>query len=148
MKPILGVLILLATFAGTAAAQEFGRTSGGEIDVATKSPAKLSGSLGFSLFSQDAKRYEASFGGTIIDDRLWFFGTAERGDRSSFQHGVTEYTEPLRALRVSVVSTPAQDTTQPPLTMPRDFLTLHYTGILSSNSFFTAMFSRSSASPR
>ena len=146
MKRTLAVLFVFATFAGTAIAQEFGRTSGGEIALATKSSSKLSGSFGFSLFpGNSAKRYEAAFGGTIIDDRLWFFGSVQRNDAHQFNHGVTEYTEDLRALRVSVVSTPAQNTT---LTLPKNFLTLHYTGIINANSFFTASISRSSATQR
>ena len=46
---ILSALALSLLIAGAAAAQEFGRTSGGEIEGITKQQSRLSGSLGFTM---------------------------------------------------------------------------------------------------
>src|SRR6266568_1153049 len=84
------VLIVFAQFAaGIALAQEYGRTSGGELSLFTKQPNSLSGSLGISLsrstlFGGNRKGYEGTLGGTVIADRLWFFGSMQRNDALGF----------------------------------------------------------------
>ena len=76
VAPLLASLLLAgATFAQTAPA-EFGRASGGQIDVLTKSSRDWSGSLGISTSRGrfgSAEGYEGSLGGTIVEDRIWFF---------------------------------------------------------------------------
>ena len=75
-------MFALAAFAQTDASApvsaEFGRASGGAIDVMTKGPSRISGTLSFThsagLFG--GARYEGSLGGTIVPDRLWFFSAA------------------------------------------------------------------------
>src|SRR5437763_927557 len=66
--------------AGAALAQEYGRTSGGELSILTKRPARLSGSLGFGQSSLFGKQLEGTLGGTVVPDRLWFFGSVQRSD--------------------------------------------------------------------
>lgn len=121
-------LILTLFTAGIAFAQsweEFGRSSGGQVDVTFKTPSRLSGSLGLTT----GRSAFATFGGTLVKDRVWFFASGERiqttprfdsnlfkslGDRSNVTTTVR-----------------APDSV-------RRFLSLHYSGIVSSNSFFTA----------
>ena len=100
--------ILLALFTtGIAFAQsseEFGRSSGGQLDVTFKAPSRFSGSFGLTT----GRSTFGTFGGTLVKDRAWFFAAGERtqmlGDRNS----------------------------------ARPFLSLHSSGVVSSNSFFTA----------
>jgi hypothetical protein len=57
---------------------EFGRASSGTIQAITKAPRQFSGSLGVT-WSSGALRgegYDGTLGGELLDDRLWFFGTA------------------------------------------------------------------------
>jgi hypothetical protein len=86
MRHIRTLLILLALqlLAMTAIAQtsdttsEFGRASGGAIDVITKAPHQFSGSLSFSNSSGAfrGRRYDGSAGGALLNDRVWFFAAA------------------------------------------------------------------------
>ena len=106
-----------------------------------------------SLSSADlGKRYEASLGGTILQDRLWFFGaastlpqmqmpisesgaldaklTAQLGDRN---HLVAAFSEKRGANpALTNVANPASSS----------FLSLHYSGTATSNLFFSASFLR------
>jgi hypothetical protein len=57
---------------------EFGRASSGTIQAITKAPRQFSGSLGVT-WSSSALRgqgYDGTLRGELLDDRLWFFGTA------------------------------------------------------------------------
>jgi len=103
--------ILLALFTtGIAFAQssaEFGRASGGELDLTFKAPSSFSGSFGLTT----GRSAFGTFGGTLIKDRVWFFASGER------THTTQRFADRNSA---------------------RPFLSLHSTGIVSSNSFFTA----------
>jgi hypothetical protein len=161
-----------------AAADEFGRVSGGEIDLVTKSPRRLSGSLGISMSRSQplatggnamSNRYAASVGGTIMDDHLWFFasalqndaplssrfatslpqtalpnGTASRGIDTRFnaQLGSRQTLAASFAAGRELAATTPVNVAAP---VPASFLSLHYTGIVSDNMFFTANFSRRGA---
>ena len=60
------------------ASSEFGRTSDDPLRMITKSTGRLSGSLSLSS-SSGARRgtgYDATLGGTVLPDRLWFFASA------------------------------------------------------------------------
>jgi hypothetical protein len=153
----LAALSLALTFAGAAFAQEFGRASGGELEVGIKTPSKLSGSLSIELpflSSNGGKRGGATFGGALVKDRLWFFGSAEQMTSPRFSPAAGGFDTNLSAqlgdrqslgaaLRSGRDLAVAQPST-PLLTTPSSFLSLRYTGIVSSNSFFTASFARSS----
>ncbi len=72
----LGCVLLLLT--ATASAQEYGRSSSGELRMFTGQPSKLSASLGFNFGA--GKGFEGSLGGTLIEDRMWFFASAMRDE--------------------------------------------------------------------
>lgn len=161
LKRRVVALLLAQMTAGVALAQdvattsEFGRVSGGEIELVTKGPRKLSGSLGMTM--SKSKGYEATLGGTILQDRLWFFAaasalpemqmpqsaavagavdatmTAQLGDRNSLGASFSE--NRFAASTAAPFADP----------IPSSFLSLHYTGIASSNLFFSASFMRRSA---
>jgi hypothetical protein len=124
----LALLLMLFTTALALAQSpaEFGRSSGEPIEFSFKTPSRFSGSLGLTT----RRSTFGSFGGTLVKDRVWFFASGERrqsnprldsnlfaslGDRNS----------------IAVTTVPAPDSV-------RTFLSMRYTGIVSSNSFFTA----------
>jgi hypothetical protein len=151
---------------------EFGRVSGGDIDMLTKHGQAFSGSIGMmtspsqlsSGSGGNGKGFDATLGGTLVKDRVWFFGSTERRD-SLF---ASQYAAPFADGATSRVTSRATDarltaqlgdrqnlaasfaasrqpalTTAPTLTgtLPSSFLSLHYTGIVSSNMFISASFS-------
>ena len=152
--------------AGPACAQDvFDRASGGEISATAKSAEKTSGSLGVELFAGGGSGYNATLGGTLLEDRVWFFGSLYRAQRpQSFQTAIPEMpaiasTQSIdaklganlgsRQTLDAVFSSGSYEGITPtlsaePLTVPTSFLTLRYTGMMSSNAFFTATFSQSS----
>src|SRR5436305_827330 len=89
-------LLAFALTAGVALAQqEYGRSWGGQLDLFTKQPSRLSGSLGLtfsrsSLFGGNAKGYEGTLGGTVVPDRLWFFGSMQRNDAPLFSSALPQ----------------------------------------------------------
>jgi hypothetical protein len=121
-------LILTLFTTGIAFAQsseEFGRSSGGQVDFTFKTPSRLSGSLGLTT----GRSALATFGGTLVKDRVWFFASGER-----IQTTPRFDSKLFQSLgdRNSVTTT-----VRAPGSL-RPFLSLHSTGIVSSNSFFTA----------
>jgi hypothetical protein len=165
---VLAQLIALAALAQSA---EFGRASGGEIAVVPKGTAALSGSLGISTGSGNdlfagGKGYDATLGGTLIQDRLWFFAAGSQQSGSRFgtlalpERAVSRsvdaklqgrigdrqnFSAIFDAARIPAVTAAAATFTG---IAPSSFLSLRYTGILSSNSFFNASFTRSAATRR
>lgn len=180
-KRVLAGLFVAQMIAAVALAQdvtssEFSRGYGGEVELLTKQTRSFSGSLGVTMaqsgFGGGLGGYEATLGGTILEDRLWFFATAQRHE-SRFISRVAPMQLPERAVTGAVDAkltgqlgdrqtlaaffqaaqnvAPASAggqfaTTQAALTGvdPSSFLTLRYTGIVSSNMFFNASFSRRS----
>ncbi|HJT18796.1 MAG TPA: hypothetical protein VJ853_15480 [Thermoanaerobaculia bacterium] len=71
MKRALIVCLFIAI---PAFAQEYGRASAGAIDLTPKSSNAFDGS--FSLSS--SRSLGATFGGSLVKDRVWFFGSADR----------------------------------------------------------------------
>jgi hypothetical protein len=139
MKSAVAVLVAQLAIAGLAVAQdpapaEFSRASGGEIGALVKRPNGLSLSLGMTS-GTNLKQYESSLGGTVIQDRLWFFSAAQ-----TTQRGVGKVSAPFtdhQNLAASVARP-----------LPSSFLSLHSTGIASSKGFFSATVSRESARPQ
>jgi hypothetical protein len=142
MKQVALAIALLLSL--PAVAQEFGRASGGELSLMTKSPSGFSGSLGAS-YSLGRKGYGGSVSGSMFKDRLWFFGAAEQ-----FQNPRVSTTLPQLALNTSMntsLNTQLGDRntlgasfrTMPSFntTIPSTFLSLRYTGMLSSSSYVT-----------
>jgi hypothetical protein len=161
------LLLLIAHLTvAIASAEEFGRVSGGEIKLVPKGSSQLSGSLGISASDQSERGYEGTLGGERVDERVWFFATARQEDRRVF----TGF-EQMELSRHAVANmfgakvtgnigdrqnlSASFDAARQPLTLepgfagavvPTNFLSLRYTGVISSNSFFNVSFSRSSVS--
>src|SRR5438067_6784466 len=80
-KSVKLALVLMPLITAAALAQssaEFGRFSGGQIELAVKAPSHFSGSLGGTMaLSNGLSGYGGTFGGTVIKDRMWFFATAD-----------------------------------------------------------------------
>ena len=149
---------------------EFGRASGGELSLITKHAGRLSGSLGIStgsglLFGSGGRRgYDASLGGTVVQDRIWFFASAQQSDalfgtrlaaplpqNAGSQDAVSRAIDAKLAMqlgsRQNLAATFATTRGAEPLAVlsnPASFLSLHYTGIVSDHMFFSTSFSRSS----
>ena len=158
-KLLISALIACFALGGIALAQtapagsEYDRASGGDIDAIAKQTDKLSGSLGMSmsrsaiplLSSTNLRNYEASLGGTILKDRLWFFGTAQSNNTFNFnpaqmQMGKMTLNLPAQSITASAFH---GTTLNNAATLPSSFLTMHYTGVISPNAFFTATISQS-----
>lgn len=171
-------LIAAAAFAqsaSTLAPDEFGRVSGGEINVITKSPSRLSGSFSLSashsqspLALGTAKGLDASIGGTLVQDRVWFFASAQHTDglSSRFANALPQSALPSSMpsrnvsananatigdrQTLSAMFSNAKDsaltTSGTVATLPSTFMSLHYTGVISPNAFFSASVSRRSSS--
>ncbi len=162
---VLAAAQMLAAMAGRAqdvvapqgSFAEFGRASGGEIQATIKQPSRFSGSLGLTTgrtsFLGSGKTYGASLGGTLLKDKAWFFGTAERSAGLAFDPALSQSVERGPATlgfgmmsaqlgdRQSVVASTIRGGSLL-TTLPSSFLSLNYTGIVSSNMFFTARVSR------
>ena len=145
-------LILSLTFAVAALAQdpaEFGRVSAGTIEGMVKRPSGLSGSLSLSMSQGRGAGYGGTFGGTIIPDKAWFFASAMRTPSITRTFGFVPATTltPVRAIDANAI---AQIGDRQNLnasfgtmtTLPKNFLSMHYTGIISPNAFFSATVSQ------
>jgi hypothetical protein len=168
-----------ASDASLAAPYEFGRVSSGEIDLITKHSQRLSGSLGMTMSRSQlplatgrngtTNGYDATLGGTILEDRLWFFASALQSDALLTSRFATALPPTGRSDRVvsrgidskfsaqigdrqslaasfaagrELGVTTALNVAAP---NPASFLSLRYTGVVSNNMFFNANFSRRSA---
>ena len=130
-------LVAVAASAQDATPAEFGRASGGALELMAKRPSRLSGSLGLTLSGSAG----ATLGGTLIPDRLWFFGTAEHtrtAQRMLDARAISQLgdRQSLNASLAAAARQPAITSSTPLVTLPSSFLSLHYTAIVSSNSFF------------
>ena len=153
----LGVALLLTQIgAGALLAQEFTSVSGGEVELLTKGQKRLSGSLGVTRSSQALNGYEATLGGTILEDRIWFFAAASMLPTVSMSSNVgvgaidAKLDAQLGSRNTLGASFSQQDqqfvtsSTAPTIT-PSSFLSLRYTSVISDNIFFNASFLRSSS---
>jgi hypothetical protein len=165
-------LVQLIAFAVSAQeSAELGRASGGELLLTTKRSTALSGSLQASLTNGNdvfgrgnTPAYGATAGGSLIQDRLFFFASASRqasptrfADAALPQHATAsaisahvngdvgsrqDFSALFQAARRPELSTTGAATFAG--IVPSSFLSLHYTGIVSSNMFFTASMTHSS----
>lgn len=119
MKRAALALFFSQLFAVAVFAQEYGRASGGDIDLITRHSQPFSGSLGFTAGA--GKGFDLSLGGTLVKDRVWFFATGQRNQQ--------------------LLHTDAKFNTASYGALPKSFLSLHYTGIVSNNMFVTGSFS-------
>jgi hypothetical protein len=133
-RTISSVAVMLTLVAGTALAQEFGRASGGELNVLTKQPSEFSGSLGLSRSSLFGGRgYEGTLGGSLLKDKMWFFGSGLRTDA------------PATVNRFNIVLPRAAAPTLTYAPTPSWFGNVKSTNIISPSSFFTVNVSQSVA---
>src|SRR5688500_14279235 len=73
-------MIAAVALAQDVTSSEFSRGYGGEIELLPKQSRSFSGSLGVTMSTSGLGLggYEATLGGTILEDRLWFFATAQQ----------------------------------------------------------------------
>lgn len=150
MTPMIRMALALAVsqlvaFAALAQSAEFGRASGGEISVITKQPRRLSGSLGFSQSSGAARGqgYNATVGGSALDERLWFFASAAALPALQFASNYQAVDAKVTAQPVdwSSISASFSEGRQPignalqmqNGTLPSSFLSLRSTSMLSDS---------------
>jgi len=137
------VLALVLTFvSGVCLAQssdEFGRATGGLLELSVKGPTRLSGSLGLTTSGGGLRGYGATFGGTVVNDRLWFFGTAERNQTRVVSSTLPQTSPKFDAnWNAALGARNSFSASYRSATIPSSsFMTLHYTGIVSSNMFIT-----------
>ena len=163
-------LIALAAFAQQSA--EYGRGTGGEIVLTPKGATSLSGSIELSMTTGNdvfglgsSTAIGLTAGGNLIQDRLWFFAAASRQEMPQARFADLELPEhaTLGAIGARVNGQMAgghdfsaffEAARRPELSMtassafagiaPSSFLSLRYTGVVSSNMFFTASVARRS----
>ncbi len=161
---VLTLIVAAGLFAQSAEpAGEFGRVSGGTLELTTKHPRPFSGSLSvsasqsseFPFGSGRGTGYGATLGGTLVADRVWFFAAMENQPSISSRYGAA----PTSALdtkvsaqlgeRQSLIASFAAAKGERPVTgavfdtsVPSSFLSLHYTAVVSDSMFFTGSFSQ------
>jgi hypothetical protein len=142
MTRYLALSLLLAT---TALAQEY-TTSGGDVRLVTKhATSAMSGSftLGTNLLT-------GSYGGALVPDRVWFFGSAMR-DKSNLL--TSQYGAPPASLRgfdakttaqlgdrqslVAAFNSAASSATAVTPRLNTSLFDMHYSMMVSPSSFFT-----------
>ena len=137
MKRAALALFFSQLFAVAVFAQEYGRASGGDIDLITRHSQPLSGSLGFTAGA--GKGFDLSLGGTLVKDRVWFFATGERNQRQPLFGPASQ--RQFTDAKLSAQLGDKQNLAASYGTLPSSFLSLHYTGIVSSNMYVTGSFS-------
>ena len=142
------VLALIFTLvSGVCLAQssdEFGRATGGLLELSVKGPTRFSGSLGLTTGS-GLRGYGATFGGTVVNDRLWFFGTAERNQSRVVSSAIPQTSLPKidANWNAALGARNSFSASYRSATIPSSsFMTLHYTGIVSSNMFIPGSVTR------
>ena len=120
-------LVAVAALAQSAGTAEFGRAGGDEIALPVKQPGGLSGSFGLNT-SNVSRGFTATAGGALMADRLWFFAAANRDEFRQPVLGATD-------AKLIVLPNARQSVTA---SSAGSALSLHFTGIVSSNSVFTA----------
>ena len=173
-RSIAALLVSLAlpalVCAQDASSAEFGRGSGGEMRLLPKTSRDFSGSLGLTMGRSSGpfasfgtgRGYSGTLGGTIVRDRLWFFASGEQEDSSLFR-GASQMQVPEGARSEALdakMSTQLGDRNSlaalfsdgaiPSVgpsqgTARSSFLSLHYTGMVSSSMTFDASVSHRSA---
>ena len=150
MTRYLAIALLLAT---AAFGQEYS-ASGGDVRMLTKSATNaMSGSftLGTNLLS-------TNYGGALVPDRVWFFGSAMR-DKSNLLtsqygtpvapiHGLNARTTAQLGDRQSLVAAFTSAASSPTAVTPRlntSIFDMHYSMMISPSAFFTVNVTKSGA---
>jgi hypothetical protein len=174
-RPLIAALLVSLAIPATLCAQEassaeFGRGSGGELRLLPKASRDFSGSLGLTMGRSSGpfasfgtgKGYSGTLGGTLVRDRLWFFASGEQQDSALFRGATpTQFSQDWRSEaldaktsaqlgdRQSLAAIFARGTNPSVMTGPgtarSSFLSLHYTGVVSSSMTFDASVTHHSA---
>jgi hypothetical protein len=133
----LGTALALLFVAAAALAQsaEYGRAGGDEIALPFKKSGTFSGSFNVSTSSGDfgGKSFGGTIGGALIADKLWFFGAMQRDNQSLRDLKLTDVLGPRNSVTASAIPQMPQQQLSTSTS-----LSLRYTGMLSSSSFFNA----------
>ena len=154
MKPLAAAFLLsflavgaFAQSVGGAPEAEYGRVSGGEIHLMAKHDQPFSGSLFLIGSGGRGKGYGATLGATIVPDKVWFFGSVQQSVSRGIDAKLTGLGDRQNLVASYAASKPSQpaaiDSTLGTFgtSLSSSFLSLHYTGVVSSNMFVTASFS-------
>jgi len=126
VKPALILLACLLAPAAFAQTVEYGRdAAAGTLDMTAKRGRQFDGS--FSLSTGGG--FGASVGGTAVKDRVWFFASVDRSSE------IFRTTTPMTKSDIRLA--PATTRPQFNVTLPKDFLNLHSTTLLSPSSYVT-----------
>ena len=125
---LLSIFLAAAAFGQTA---EYARSSAADLDMTTKHPSAFDGSFSLST----SRSLGATFGGTLVKDRVWFFASGERDD-SLVRTAVPMTRTDLNA-SFGKVSSQLTAAPQFSVALPKDFLSLHSTTVLSPSSFLS-----------
>ena len=143
------VFSLLVVGAAFAQSSELS-ASGGELTLLTKHPSGFSGSFSLSAGTSGSHGGDATLGGTVVPDRVWFFASADRNRSPLFASQISRAIDAKLASQIGDRQTVAAmfSAARPQAgssitTIPSSFVSLHYTGILSSNTFITGSVSQS-----
>ena len=139
IRILTALVTLLFAFGALAQTGEFGRSFGGEIQAIAKQPRNLSGSL--SLMRGSGNGYEATLGGSLIKDRVWFFASALQLPPMNFASNIDLVDAKLTAQPVDWTTVSATYAERPS-TLPSSFLSLRSTSILSDNMVLNISVSR------
>jgi hypothetical protein len=123
--------------------------SSGPIRAVAKQPKQLAGSLGVTTGGRQG--YEATLGGAVVPDRLFFFASAQHSEGWQFASPAFRPSEDafrfdgkataLLDERTTAIATGG--TGQSLMTgLPSSFLSLRVDSVISSNSVFSASFSQ------
>lgn len=158
-RTILALLAMqLLALGALAQNDEFGRASGGSVEMITKAPRQFSGSLGLthSMGFRSGQGYEGSLGGELLEDRLWVFAAASV--LPAIQFSTPDFTmidakataQPVDWTNITASFSRLQQpvlgtTTFTPLdgSLPTSFLSLRSTSLLSDKMMLNFSFSMS-----
>ena len=123
--------------------------SSGTIRAIAKQPKQLSGSLGVT--TGDRQGYEATLGGAVVQDRLFFFASAQHNEGWQFASPAFQPSAEAFAFDGKATALLGERTTATAagatgrnltLGLPSSFLSLRFDSVISSNTFFSASFTQ------
>jgi hypothetical protein len=130
------------------------RGSSGPIHAIAKQPKQLSGSLGVT--TGDRQGYQATLGGTVVPDRLFFFASAQHNEGWQFTAPAFQPSDDAFAFDGKATAMLGERSTATAagatgrnltIGLPSSFLSLRFDSVISSNTFFSASFSQRKVSP-
>ncbi|HEX6101294.1 MAG TPA: hypothetical protein VF432_33570 [Thermoanaerobaculia bacterium] len=146
----LALVLLTSAVALGAVAQDADlRGSSGPIRAIAKQPKQLSGSLGVTTGGRQG--YEATLGGAVVQDRLFFFASAQHNEGWQFASPAFQPSDDAFAFDGKATALLGERNTVTAaggtgrsltLGMPSSFLSLRFDSVISSNTFFSASISQ------